>query len=252
MFIYAIACGVLLSFVALTPLHAAEIKLLASPAVKAALDELVPQFESTSGHKVTVEYGTAAALRAAIEKGAAFDVAALNNNIMTAVIKAGKVTGRTDLVRSGTGVAVRKGAPKPDIATVERFKAALIAANSIAFVEQGATGVYLKGLFERLGMTDVLKPKLKPIPGTTSAAYVVAQGEAEIGITQVSEILPYPGAELVGLLPADIRLYTEFAAALSTAAAQPEYAKRLIDFLVAPSAAATWLRTGLEPSIGGK
>ncbi len=243
-----IVCVAMNFLLAATTTDAAEIKMLASPAVKAALEDIVPQFEKSSGHKVTIEYGTAAALREAIEKGAAFDVAVLNNNVIETLLKQNKLTTRTDLARSGTGVAVRKGTLKPDIATVESFKATLLAANSIAFVEQGATGVYLKGLFERLGIAEALKPKIRPIPGTTSAAHVVAEGGAELGITQVSEILPYPGAELAGLLPPDIRLYTGFAAALGPTAAQPEATKNLIAFMTTLAAAAVWRDRGLEPT----
>ena len=126
----------------------------------------------------------------------------------TISIKQGKLVAasRTEIARSVAGVAVKKGAPKPDIGTTDAFKRALIDAKSIAYVEQGATGIYLKGLLQRLGIAEQLKAKTKLLPPSNPAAFAVANGEAEIGMTQISEILPYAGAELVGPLPADIGL----------------------------------------------
>ena len=145
------------------------------------------------------------------------------------------------------GVAVKKGAPKPDISTTEAFKRALLNAKSIAFVEQGASGIYLKALFERLGIADQLKPKLKPLPASNPAAHAVANGEAEIGMTQISEILPYAGAELVGPLPADIGLTTVFTAGVGTGAKDAAAGQALIKFLTAPAAAPVFKAKGLEP-----
>ena len=123
------------------------------------------------------------------------------------------------------GVAVKKGAPKPDIGTTDAFKRAMLDAKSICYVEQGASGIYLKGLFERMGLAADLKPKTKLLPGSNPAAHAVANGECEIGMTQISEILPYAGAELVGPLPADIQLYTVFATAVGSSAKEGEAAK---------------------------
>ena len=149
-------------------------------------------------------------------------------------------------LRSGAGVAVRKGAPKPDISTVEAFKQALRNARSIGYVEQGATGIYLKALLVKLGLADELKPKIKLI--TTAAGEAVANGEVELGMTQVSEILPFAGVELVGPLPAEIQLYTDFAAAVAAGAKQPEAANALIRFLKAPAAVPVIKAKGLEPA----
>jgi molybdate transport system substrate-binding protein len=166
------------------------------------------------------------------------------------LVRDGKLVGatRATLANSYAGVAVRKGAPKPDIGTVAAFKRALLDAKSIAYVERGTTGVYLKGLFEKLGLTDALKGKLKPLPPENPAANAVANGEAEIGITQISEILPYAGAELVGPLPEDIQLTTSFAAAVGTGPRQAESAKALIRYITAPAAAPVYKAKGLEPA----
>src|SRR5262249_35048202 len=152
---------------------------------------------------------------------------------------------RTELVRSGTGVAVRKGAPKPDISTTDAFKRALLNAKSITFVEQGASGVFLKTLFVRLGIADDLKPKIKLAP--TAAAQVVANGEAEIGMTQISEILPVAGADLVGPLPPELQVYINFPAAVSANAKATEPASAFIKYLTTPESSSVLKAKGLEP-----
>jgi molybdate transport system substrate-binding protein len=228
--------------------QAAEITLMSSNALKSALGELAPQFETTTGHKLVFVWGAAVPLKARIEKGEVFDSTILNTPGIDDLIKQGKLDAatRTPLARSAIGVAVRKGAPKPDISTTEAFKNALRNARSIGYVEQGATGIYLKQLFVRLGIAEEIKSKIKLAP--TAAADFVARGEVEIGMTQISEILPFTGAELVGPLPADIQLYTSFAGAAGTAAKQPDAAKALLKFLSAPDAARVMKAKGLEPA----
>src|SRR5712691_11289842 len=229
---------------------AAEIKVLSSNALKTALEELRPQFEKESGHKLMITFNAAAVLKAEIEKGATFDLAILGGPAADDLIKQGKLVAatRTEVARSVAGVAVKKGAPKPDIGTTEAFKRALIDAKSIAYVEQGATGIYLKGLLERLGIADRLKAKTKLLPPSNPAAFAVANGEAEIGMTQISEILPYAGAELVGPLPAEIQLHTVYPAAVGTDAKEPEAAKALMKFLTTPAAVPVLKAKGLSPS----
>ncbi len=185
----------------------------------------------------------------AIEKGAAVDVAILTAEVTDDLVKEGKLTaaGRTDIARSGAGVAARKGAPKPDISTTDGFKHALLDAKSIAYVAAGATAPYILSLFERLGIADQVKSKLRPQPTSNPAAKAVANGEAELGITQISEILPYPGAELVGPIPADIQLYTVYPAAIAGDTKAPDAAKALIKFLTAPAAVAVLKSKGLSP-----
>jgi molybdate transport system substrate-binding protein len=229
--------------------QAAEIKVLSSNAVKTALEELAPRFEKATEHKLAFTFGTAVGLKGEIEKGAAVDVAILTAGAIDDLLKQGKLAGsRTDLVRSSSGMAVRKGAPKPDISTTEAFKRTLLEAKSIAYVEQGGTGIYLKDLIERLGIAEQLKSKTKLLPSTNPAAQAVANGEAEIGMTQISEILPYSGAELVGPLPAEIQLYTVFSAGTGTAAKESEAVRALIGFLTSPAAAPVLKAKGLEPA----
>jgi molybdate transport system substrate-binding protein len=154
---------------------------------------------------------------------------------------------RTEIARSGAGLAVKRGAPKPDISNTEAFKRTMLEAKSICYVEQGATGIYLKGLFERMGLAEQLKGKTQLLPPSNPAAHAVANGEAEIGMTQISEILPYPGAELVGPLPPEIQLHSLYPAAVGTDAKSPDAAKAFIKFLTTPAAAAVLKAKGLEP-----
>jgi molybdate transport system substrate-binding protein len=246
----AAAVGFAMMLAAGTSAPAAEIKVISSNALKTVLEELGPAFEKATEHKLVIQWGAAVPLKAEIEKGATFDLAVLTVAGIDDLIKQGKLAGatRANLANSGAGVAVRKGAPKPDISTVEAFKRALLNAKSVAYVEQGGTGIYLKALLPRLGIADALKSRLVILPPENPAAHAVANGEAEIGMTQISEILPYAGADLVGPFPAEIQLTTSFAAAVGTNARQSAPAQALIKFLTAPAAAPVFKAKGLDPA----
>jgi molybdate transport system substrate-binding protein len=248
----AIAIAVALSIVSLFGAGAAlagEIKVLVSNALKTTMEELAPQFEKATQNKLAITFGAAAELRTSIEKGAPIDAAILTAEVTDALIKEGKLTaaGRADIARSGAGVAARKGAPKIDISTTDGFKHALLEAKSIAYVGAGATAPYILSLFDRLGIADQVKPKLKPQPTSNPAAKAVANGEAELGITQISEILPYAGAELVGPIPPEIQLYTIYPAAVAADTKEGDAARALIKFLTAPAAIAVLKSKGLSP-----
>lgn len=226
--------------------QAAAIKVLASTAVKTTLEELGPQFEKATGNKVEIEFAPAAVLKAKIDQGTAFDVAILTAPVTDGLAAEGKIdTTRTTIAHSGIGVAIHRGAAKPDISTTEAFKRTLLNAKSVGFTAAGATGAYLKTLFEKLGIADELKPKLKPLQGAAGEA--AATGEIEIGMTQISEILPYANAELVGPLPADVQSYTYFSAAVSAASKEADVARAFIKFLAAPAALAVIKAKGMEP-----
>ena len=246
----AAAVGFTVMLAANAAAGAAEIKVISSNALKTTLEQLAPAFEKTTEHKLVFTWGAAVPLKAEIEKGATFDVAVLTTAAIDDLIRQGKLAGatRAALANSGAGVAVRKGAPKPDISTVDAFKAALLNARSVAYVEQGGTGIYLKALLQRLGIADALKDKVRLLPPENPAAHAIANGEAEIGMTQISEILPYDGAELVGPFPKEIQLTTSFAAAVGVNARQAEAANALIKFLTTPSAAPVFRAKGLDPA----
>jgi molybdate transport system substrate-binding protein len=224
----------------------AEIKVLASTAVKTTLEELGPQFEKATGNKVEFDFAPAAILKTKIDQGTAFDVAILTVPVTDSLAGAGKIdTARTTIAHSGIGVAIHKGAPKPDISTTEAFKRTLLDAKSVGFTAAGATGAYLKTLFEKLGIADELKPKLKLLQGAAGEA--AANGDVEIGMTQISEILPYANADLVGPLPSEVQSYTYFSAAVSAASREADVAKAFIKFLAAPAALAVIKAKGMEP-----
>lgn len=245
-----VAIGLAMMLAASLSAGAAEIKVTSSNALKTVLEQLAPEFEKTTGDRLAFTWGAGAVLKGAIEKGAGFDLAVLTAAAVDDLIREGKLVAasRAVLAYSNAGVAVRKGAPKPDISTVEAFKKALLDAKSIGIVEQGGTGIYLKALLPRLGIADALKGKIKYLPPENPAAKAVANGEAEIGMTQISEILPYAGAELVGPLPKDIQLTDAFAVAVGAAAQQPDAAAALIRFITAPTAASVYKAKGLDPA----
>jgi molybdate transport system substrate-binding protein len=232
----------------LTQAQAVEIKLLASNALRSVLQDIAPQFEQASGHKLVMTFGSTGNLTASIDKGTAFDVTIMGADALDNLIKRGALASpRLDIARSGIGVAYRKGAPKPDISTTAALKATLLAAKSISFNPQGLSGTHMLAVIERMGISAEVRPKLKVPP--VSAAEDVAKGLAEIGMTQSSEILPHAaeGAELAGPLPPEVQLYTAFSIAVGAKAQQPDATKALIAFLRAPALVPVLKAKGLEP-----
>jgi molybdate transport system substrate-binding protein len=231
---------------------AAEIKVLTAGAFKQVLLVLVPDFEKQTGHKVILENDTVGALTKRIEGGEAFDLAVLTPAAVNDLSTKGKfVAGsRTNLGRVGVGVVVKEGAPKPDISSVDAFKKTLLAAKSVAYIDPaagGSSGIYVAGLLDKLGVAADVKPKAKLIPGGAVAEHI-ARGEAEIGIHQISEILPVKGITLVGPLPADIQNYTVYAAGLGANGKEGEAAKALLKTLSGPAAADVLKSKGMEPA----
>jgi molybdate transport system substrate-binding protein len=231
---------------------AAEVKVLTAGAFKQVLLALVPEFERETGNKVTVENATVGALTKRIEGGETFDLAVLTPAAVNDLASKGKfVAGsRVNLARVGVGVVVREGAPKPDIGSVDAFKRALLAANSVAYIDPaagGSSGIYVAGLLDKLGIGAEVKAKAKLIPGGAVAEHI-AKGEAELGIHQISEILPVKGITLVGPLPAEIQNYTVYAAGLGANAQATEAAKALLKTLSGPAAAGVLKARGMEPA----
>ena len=226
---------------------AAEIKVLSTQATEEAYRELVPLFEQASGHKVTTIFTGTLDVQKRIAAGETYDLIIMAGPAIDDFIKSGKIVpgSRVDLARSGVGVAVRAGAPKPDISSTEALKKTLIAAKSIGY-STGPSGVYLANLFQRLGVADAVKPKLKQTPTGVFVGSIVANGEAEIGFQQVSELSHFPGVDFVGPLPADIQEITVFSAGIQVGAKQVEAAKAWVKFLTAPAAAPAFTKRGLE------
>jgi molybdate transport system substrate-binding protein len=228
---------------------AAEIKVMYPPPLRTMLSKLIPQFERASGHKLVVTYESSWLLVARIQKGETPDVAFLTARQADELVKEGKLARRVDLVRSSIGIAVRADALKPDIGSVEAFKQALLAAKSIAYIDPaagGSSGIYVAGLLDKLGIAAEVKAKSKLIPGSAVAEHI-ARGEAELGIHQISEILPVKGVTLVGPLPADIQNYTIYAAGIGTSAKEPDAANALLKALAGPGAAEVLKSKGMDP-----
>jgi molybdate transport system substrate-binding protein len=227
--------------------QAAEIKVMMSAAFKAAYLELVPQFERATEHRVVTIGAPSFDIVARLKAGEVVDIVILAGAALDQLIKDGKIVAgsRADLAKSGVGLAVRAGAPKPNIGSADAFKQALLAAKSVAY-STGPSGVYLAGLFQRMGIADTLKPKIRQVKGEPVGA-VVARGEADIGLQQVSELLPVAGIDFVGPLPPEIQEVTVFSAGLHVGAKEPEAAKALLKFLTAPAVAPVIRKTGMEP-----
>ena len=230
--------------------QAADVKILTAGAMKAVVLELVPQFEKETGHKAVVDNDTAGGLARRIDGGEAFDLAIITPGVLNDLTKKNKVVGdsRANVARVGVGVVVKDGAALPDIASVDAFKRALLAAKSVAYIDPasgGSSGIYLTGLFDKLGIAADIKPKAKLKRGGYVADLIVS-GEAELGLHQISEILPVKGVKLVGPLPAEIQNYTTYAAAVGTDAKQPDAARALIKLLTGPAAEGVLKARGME------
>jgi molybdate transport system substrate-binding protein len=241
-----------LSLAGLPPASAAEIKVLTAGAFKQVVLALVPDFEKQTGNKVTVDNGTTGQLKKRIEGGEAFDLLVITPAVVDEMIASGKLVAgsRVNLASVGVGVVVKEGTPKPDVSTVDKFKQALLAAKSVAYIDPasgGSSGIYIDKLLVKLGIADQIRPKAKLKQGGHVADLIVS-GEAELGLHQISEIVPVQGAVLVGPLPKDIQNTTTYAAGLSASTKNKDAAQALIKVLSGPAAATVLKSKGMEPA----
>ena len=232
---------------------ATEIRVFASGAFKAAYLALMPGFESASAHRIVTAWGSSVAgaptsIPARLAEGEPVDLVIMAGAGLDRLIGEGKIAAgsRVDLARSGIGVAVRAGAARPDLSSGDALIRAITQAKSVAH-SSSASGVYLKGLFQRLGLYDTLGDRIRQVEGEPVGS-VVARGEAEIGFQQVSELLPVPGIDFVGPLPPELQHETVFAAGIAAVAREPDAARALIAYLTAPAAAPIIRRSGMEPA----
>ena len=243
--IIAAASALLFSGIA----SAAEIKVLSTQATEEAYRELVPQFEKASGHKVATTFtGTLGAMKR-LADGETYDLLIMSSSSIDELIKSGKIVrgSRVDFAKSGVGVAVRKGAPKPDISSTDALKKTLLAAKSIGY-STGPSGNYIVSLFEKMGIGDQVKPKLKQTPTGVFVGSIIASGDVDIGFQQVSELMHFAGIDYLGPLPADVQYITIFSSGVDAGAKQEDAAKALVKFITAPAAAAVIKKHGLEPA----
>jgi molybdate transport system substrate-binding protein len=228
-----------------------EVNAFISTAIKAAMDEVLPRFERANGCTVRAHYGPSGALVPRFERGDPVDVFLSDSTAIDRLIDRGKVVGpRIDLVRTGIGIAVRKGAARPDVSTAQALKRTLLAAKSVAHASRAAgsiTAAHVESVFERLGIAAQMKSKARLSAGGPDGrvSVLVSSGEAEIGLQQVSELMSNPNVEVIGLLPPALQRFTVYSAGIPANAKEASAGRALVDFLAAPQAIAIYKAKGL-------
>jgi len=243
-----VAVIISLALFTMTTTQASELKLIAGGSLAGLFNELGPQFEKASGHKLSIHFDSTPNIIARVNSGAAFDVAVVPVDVFKDAAARGRFApGPTiDIARVGYGVIARAGAPKPDISTPDAFKKALLDAKSIASVPASAAGAYIAKVYERLGIGEDMKAKTRVQSGPTAIAPAVAKGEAELGIF-LTNVFNTAGVELVGPFPADLQQELVFASAIAADAGETDAAKALIDYLKTPAAIAAIKAAGMTP-----
>jgi molybdate transport system substrate-binding protein len=252
----ALALGLVSAVLLTAAAGAAEVRVMISGGMTAAYKALVPEFERATGHKVLTASGpsmgtTTNAIPVRLERGEPADVLIMVGYALGDLVKKGKVVADStvDLVRSPIGVAVKSGAPKPDISSADAVKRALLAAKTIAYSDS-ASGVYVSTeMFAKLGITDAMKDKARKIPATP-VGEIVAHGDAELGFQQISELKPVAGIDIIGPLPDALQQITVFSAGIATVSKEPDAGKALIKFLASPAARAELVKSGMDPIAG--
>jgi molybdate transport system substrate-binding protein len=222
---------------------------LFSNGVKAVVLDLLPEFERANGVTPAITWASTNMLMDEIRNGATGDLAILTDEAIDGLIRQGKMVAgsRIDLVRSAIGIAVRQGAPRPDISSAAALKQTLLSARAISYSKTGISGVYFPTVLERLGIAELVASKVLIPPTGVPVGEVVANGDAEIGVQQISELLPVPGIEIVGPLPDEVQKVTVFSAGLFAGASEPQVAKALVTLLTSAVARPVYERKGMEP-----
>lgn len=228
--------------------EATEVKVLCAGGIASVVNELGAQFERASGHKLMMKFVSGPVVKREIDAGTAFDVAISLPDVIDAAIKDGKIVAatRANIARTGVGVIVRAGAPKPDIGSVDAFKRALLNAKGVAYGKEGASGVHFMGLLERLGIMAEMKPKLRP-GGVGDGVRSIIKGDAALALGPIPTLME-PGVDLVGPLPVELQTYLSFAAGVGAAAKEADAGRALIKFLTAPAAVPVIKANGMEPA----
>jgi molybdate transport system substrate-binding protein len=238
----------LLTGVMTMPATAAQLNLLSSTAVQTVLEEVLAQHELASGDKIAVTIASSASIMAKLKAGETPDMVILTREGIDELIKQGKVVAnsRAEIASAGLGIAVKRGAPKPDISSVDALKKTLLSSRSVAYTATGASGLYFVKLLERLGIAETMKPKSNVLTSGL-AGDAVARDESDLGVQMISEILAAPGAELVGPLPAEVQSTMVFTAGTLTGSARGAEAAALVKFLNTPAVAQVFKAKGLDP-----
>ena len=229
--------------------NAAEVKVLSSPALRGVVSEIGRQFEGATGHRLVAEFEVFAVLKRRIDGGEAFDIAILSPAMIDDLIKLRKVAAdtRADLGRQGISLGVRTGMPRPDISSVEGFRRTMLSAMSVAYFKEGRAGLHFLSVLDRLGITTDMTSKLKAYD-TTGVEQALAKGEAEFVVAGPGTLAAIPAVGVVIGFPAELQDYTTYTAGVSAASKQPEAARSLCGFFVAPTAAQVTKAHGLEPT----
>jgi molybdate transport system substrate-binding protein len=239
--------GLALAVPPFAKLQAAELKVLAGGSMTTVLNELAPQFERASGHKLVIHFDSTPNLIKLATSGDPFDLGVVPIDLFRDAAAKVRFAGPTvNIARVGYGVAVRAGAPKPDVSTPDALKKALLSAQSIAFIPSSAAGAYVSSVFERLGIADEMKSKTRVQTATTQIPLAVAKGDAELGVFLVN-VLMAPGVELAGSFPAELQQELVFSAAVAADTRQADAAQAFITFLTTPAATAVIKAKGMNP-----
>jgi len=240
--------GLALVMPPIADLQAAELRVIAGGSMTGSLNELGPQFERASGHKLVIHFDSTPNIIARVTSGTPFDLAVVPLDVFRdAAAKARFVSGPTiDIARVGYGVIVRAGTPKPDISTPDALKKTLLDAPSVAFVPASAAGAYVLKVFDRLGIAEAMKAKTRPQTGPAEIAQAVVKGEAELGVFLVN-VLMVPGVELAGSFPSELQQDLVFTAAVAAETKEADAAKAFIDYLTTPAATAVIKAKGMTP-----
>jgi molybdate transport system substrate-binding protein len=226
-----------------------EIRVFTSNGIRAVMEELRPQCERAAGRPLAFEFNSSSGFKQKIDAGEAFDVAIVSSELMDELVKEKKILSNSSagIARCGIGIGVRSGAPKPDIGTSAALKQAFLKAKSITYAQDGASAAYIVKMFDRLGISSAVQPKIILEQGSGRATARVADGSAEIVITLGSEILPVKGIQLVGPLPADLQNYVSFSAGVAAKTSNAQAASALVRFLAGPNVTPTLRAKGMEP-----
>jgi molybdate transport system substrate-binding protein len=235
---------------ALLPAHglaqAAEVKVVAGVATRPIMEELGPQFERASGHKLAIWYGVRGAIQRRMTAGETFDVMIVGKSLLDEYTRQGKIAAETHtpIARVGMGVAARAGSPQRDISSADALKRVLLDAKSLVYNPEGSGGIHLVAVLERLGISDQVKPRMKPV--AAGGLQAVAAGAVELGFAFTNQILATPGVQLVGPFPPELQHYSSSIAGIATRVAQPQAATALIKFLKSPTAIQVIKTKGME------
>lgn len=240
--------GLALVLSPIASVQAAELQILAGGAMSGPLKELGAQFENASGHKLVFRFGTTPELIKLATTAGPFDLAVVPREVFKdAAAQAQFASGpTTDIARAGLGVAVRAGAPKPDISTPEALKQTLLKAQSIASIPESAAGAQVLRVFERLGISEAMKAKTKVQTAPAQIVQAVAKGEAQLGVFLLN-VLTAPGLDVVGPFPAELQQEVVFTAAVAANSKEAESAKAFIAYLKTPAATAMIKAKGMNP-----